>query len=631
MYSFKNLFRIVLDLSLLALAFVFATLIRLEGVSNSSTTIFILQTQLPKILVPILLIKAISLIITGTYSRFWRYADSSEIVQLGKTLLISSAILVLPRLLGKSPQANDLFAISYGVIILDYLLSLILLSALRLSRRYLLQHRKRKSRSALEQAQTLRRTLLIGAGEAALQVAKSIQDHPEQGLEVLAALDDDKKKHGMSLASGVPVKGSTEDLSYWVSELAVDLVIIAIPSANHELKKKLSLLANQSGVEVRTVPGVDQLAGGKVSVEQIRQLSMEDLLGREAVDLHVPEVINFLKGKKVLVTGAGGSIGSELCRQLIGQCEISSLCLLGKGENSIFETLQDLRIRLAESSTEIELQARIADVRDYQRMDYIVKEFKPDVIFHAAAHKHVYMMELNSCEAFDNNVLGSKNIAEIAGRNKVESFVLISTDKAVNPTSIMGSTKNLAEKAVLLVSKKFPNTKFNAVRFGNVLGSRGSVIKVWTEQLKKSQAITVTHKEAIRYFMTIPEASQLVIQAAAQAQNAEILVLDMGTPIKIYELAKQFIRLSGFQEDEVPIEIIGLREGEKLYEELLTSKESVDSQLTEKIFRARIDFQLEDAELEQEINRLSLLSRENNEAELKSELKKLVYEIGNMV
>ncbi len=618
MYSLKNLLRIILDLALLVAAFILATYIRLEGSIVNATEKFIWLEQLPRILWVIIALKLVSLLIWGTYKRFWRYTDSHEIVYLARALFIPSLLMILPRFFGLKPQAGDLYALSYGVVLIDFLLSLTLLGGARLLRYYMVRSGNiQERRASADPSLGRRRTLVVGAGEAAIQAAKAIREHPEQGLDIVAALDDDPKKLGMQILRGVTVKGRLDELARVVRESEIQQIIIAIPSASQELKRKLSLAANETGVDVRVLPGVDQLAGGKVTVDQIRKLSMEDLLGRAEVDLNEADVIQYLSGKRVLVTGAGGSIGSELCRQLVSKCEISSLCLLGKGENSIFEAASSLRGR-------VELLTKIADIRNYSRVLHIVREFKPDIIFHAAAHKHVHLMELNSCEAFDNNVIGSRNIAQIAGECGVKSMVLISTDKAVNPTSIMGSTKNLAEKTVLMVSHKYPTTKYTAVRFGNVLGSRGSVIKVWEDQLRQGLPLTVTHADAIRYFMTIPEAAQLVIQASAKANNGEIMVLDMGTPIKIYELAQQFIKLAGFSLEEIPIKVIGLREGEKLYEELLTDSEFVESKLTDKIYKARIDTSISEAELASSIEKFAALSAENNDSELKSQLRKLI-------
>ncbi len=613
MYSIKNLLRIILDAALLTTAFVFATYLRLEGTASNSTSQFIWSEQLPKVLPFVIALKIICLIIWGTYKRFWRYTDLSEIVYTARALALPSLLMLLPRAFSLSPHNKDLYALSFGIILLDYLLSIGLLSSARLARYYMLRRFHLHERKALADTNSPRSTLIIGAGEAARQVCKAISEHPEQGLKIIGALDDDPKKLGMELHRGIVVKGKLDELAHWVINLNIEQLIIAIPSANQELKRKLSLAASNTGLDVRVLPGVDQLAGGKVSVEQIRKLSMEDLLGRAEVDLSAPEVSAYLKHKRVLVTGAGGSIGSEICKQLISKCNISSLCLVGKGENSIFETLQSL------PSNNVELIPRIADVRNYSRVLDIVREVKPDVIFHAAAHKHVHLMELNACEAFDNNVMGTYHMAQIAGLAAVESFVLISTDKAVNPTSIMGSTKKLAEKTLLMISQQYPETKYTAVRFGNVLGSRGSVIRVWEQQLRQNLPLTVTHAEAIRYFMTIPEASQLVIQAAAKAHNGEIMVLDMGTPIKIYELAQQFIKLAGFSLEEVPIQIVGLREGEKLYEELLTASEFVESKLTDKIYKAKIDSDL--SELEAQLQELKELSAQNNNEKLKKALR----------
>jgi FlaA1/EpsC-like NDP-sugar epimerase len=604
-----------------ALAFSLATLLRLEGSFYTHADKFIWNEQLVKILPIITGLKLLPMAAFGVYKRFWRYTDTDEILHLAKALLVASLIMLIPRLFGYNPHAKDLLAISYGVIIMDYLLSLTFTSGIRLLRAYLVEQKNIKKRLAHMSA-SARRTLLIGAGEACLQVIKAIDSHPELGLNLVGILDDDKKKQGMNLGKNVPVLGYIKDVKFWVDELAIDEIIIAIPSLPQSERRRINLLCNETNLEVRTVPSVDQLAGGRVTVEQIRRLSMEDLLGREEIDLNLPEVLAYLRNKRVLVTGAGGSIGKELCKQLVAKCRIQSLCLLGKGENSIFETWQEL-LDMALSSKadyetlvfkdyQVKLNKKIADIRNYDRIESIISEFQPEVIFHAAAHKHVHLMELNPCEAFENNVLGTRNLTELAGKHSVETFVLISTDKAVNPTSIMGSTKNLAEKIVLLNSKNYPNTKYTAVRFGNVLGSRGSVIKVWEQQIKNNKPITVTHKEAIRYFMTIPEAAQLVIQAAAKANKGEIMVLDMGDPIKIYDLAKHFIQLSGFDLDEVPIEIIGLKDGEKLYEELLTASEFIESKLTEKIFKAKIDFKVDDRLLINSVTEMEKLAKANN-------------------
>jgi FlaA1/EpsC-like NDP-sugar epimerase len=437
----------------------------------------------------------------------------------------------------------------------------------------------------------------------------------------------------MLLYDDVKVCGYINDVKYWVDELAVDQIIIAIPSLKLQEKKRISLLCTETGADVRTIPGVDQLAGGRVTVEQIRKLSMEDLLGRDEIDLGGQDVIEFLNNKRILVTGAGGSIGRELCRQMFLKCNISAIALVGKGENSIFETWQDLNKIISENpeKSEILIEKKICDIRNYNRMSKIFSDFRPEVVFHAAAHKHVHLMEINPCEAFENNVIGTRNLAELAGTHQADAFVLISTDKAVNPTSMMGATKNLAEKVTLMTSRKFPSTKYTAVRFGNVLGSRGSVIKVWEQQLANSLPLTITHKDAIRYFMTIPEAAQLVIQAASKATNGEIMLLDMGEPVKIYDLVRQFIQLSGFTLDEVPVEMIGLRDGEKLYEELLTSSEFVDHKLTEKIYKAKINSNLKDSELTQLIDEFTNLASQDLDETLKSRLKNLANAISNQV
>jgi FlaA1/EpsC-like NDP-sugar epimerase len=622
--SVKNLFRIFLDAICLSASLILATVIRLEGHINSSADRFVWYQQLFKILPLVVLVQIAILIVSGSYRRFWRYTTVNDLIFLGRSLLFASSIILIPRFLGLNPKNFDLFAISYGVLAIDFLLALISLSSLRLLRYYLIEQRNIKKRLK-EVSSKQKRTLIVGAGEAGIEVVKSIVSHPELGLKIIGLLDDDKKKHGM-LIENFKVLGAIKDVNYFVSENDIDQLVIALPSLHRSVIREVYNLCSETGADIRTIPGVDQLAGGKVTVEQIRKLSMEDLLGRDEIDLNTKEVLDFLKDKKVLVTGAGGSIGQELCLQLVTKCNIKSICLLGKGENSVFNTLQSIYEKLGRD-TELEIVQKIADVKNYNRINAIFSEFQPDIVFHAAAHKHVHLMELNACEAFENNVIGTKTVSEIAGKHKVKAFVLISTDKAVNPSSIMGSTKNLAEKVTLINSKNFPQTKYTAVRFGNVLGSRGSVIQVWQKQLASGQAITVTDQEAIRYFMTIPEASQLVIQASAKAQSGEVMLLDMGEPVKIYDLAKQFITLSGFSLDDVAIEFIGLKPGEKLYEELLTSQEFVDSKLTEQIYKAKIQTKITDEKLMLKLHELEKIASENSNDNMKLALKELLQDL----
>ncbi|MEB3315589.1 MAG: nucleoside-diphosphate sugar epimerase/dehydratase [Candidatus Melainabacteria bacterium] len=626
--SLKSLSRVIIDISIIAVSYIAASNLRVLNTQGGNTSEFIISDQLIRIIGFIILIKLLVFYFTGIYKKFWRYTKTEDLIQVGRSLLIANLLIVLPRIvLGLSPKAHDLFAVSYGVMIIDFFLSVTLICGVRLLRFYLKEQSNIKSRLKVLSSKT-KNTLIIGAGEGGMEVLQAIKNHPELGLDVKGVLDDDSKKFGMSLLGSIQVKGAIVDVQYWVDELAIEQIIIAIPSSSLKERKRISLLCNSTGVDVRIVPSVDQLAGGNVDIREIRKLSMEDLLGREEINLNIPEVVEFLKDKKVLVTGAGGSIGRELCKQLLGKGQIKSLCLLGKGENSIFESRQELErmkhLKALESIQADELNshkinteiiARIADIRNYSRIEHIIKEFKPEIIFHAAAHKHVVMMEENPCEAFENNVLGSKNLMELAAIHGVENFVLISTDKAVNPTSIMGKTKRLAEKLLLIHARKFTNTKYTAVRFGNVLGSRGSVIKIWEKQIEEGKSITVTDKEAIRYFMTIPEASQLVIKAASKAHSGEIMILDMGEPINIYELAKQFIQLSGLSLADVDIEFTGMRAGEKLYEELLTSEEFVASQLTDKIFKAKIE-EVEENALMEQILELSEMARVDNQGDL---------------
>jgi FlaA1/EpsC-like NDP-sugar epimerase len=632
--STKNLLRIVIDISVIIFSYVFATFLRVSPNIDSPTASFILEIQLAHILTMVVGIKLTIFIISGLYQRFWRYTKAEDIVQLAKALLISAIFIILPRFFDQNPNTEHLYAASFGVVAIDFFCSLGLLASVRLFRQYLTDQRNIRRRLK-NLSNKLKNTLLIGAGEGGLEVLQALQTHPELGLNVVCVLDDDKQKHSMVMQSKVPVKGYVSDVKHWVDECAIEQIIIAIPSLSSQRKREIIQLCSDTGADIRIVPSVSQLAGGHVRLEEIRPVNMEDLLGRGEIDLEIPEVSSFLKGRRILVSGAGGSIGSEICRQIIRHGDVSEICLLGKGENSIFESWKELEALQHELENfyaseyqdyqfkpwQVKFTLAICDIRNLSRLNSIFSNFKPQVVFHAAAHKHVYLMELNPAEAFEVNILGSKNLMDLCANYEVENFVQISTDKAVNPTSIMGTTKRYAEKILIQAAKQNPKTKFSAVRFGNVLGSRGSVIKVWQKQLSLNKTINVTDKKAIRYFMTIPEASQLVIKAAAKANSGEIMILDMGEPINIYELAKQYILLSGFTLEEIKINITGLRPGEKLYEELLTADEFVENQLTDKIFKAKIEDKLSHTQLKYILDELTELAKNNQLAILKDKLK----------
>jgi len=396
-------------------------------------------------------------------------------------------------------------------------------------------------------------------------------------LYPVAFVDDDPKKYKLDIY-GLEVQGNSKDIPRIVEKSNIENIVIAIPSLQKQEMKKIYEECAKTKAKTKIMPLIEDLVTGKISVNQMRDVQVEDLLGREPVELDMSVISEKLTGKTVLVTGAGGSIGSEICRQ-IAKFQPQTLLLLGHGENSIYTIDMELRKKYA---NEFEIIPIIADVQDRDRIFDIVDKYQPDVVYHAAAHKHVPLMEYNPMEAVKNNIFGTRNIAEAADTFGVKSFVLVSTDKAVNPPNVMGATKRFAEMIIQNLAKE-SNTTFVAVRFGNVLGSRGSVIPLFKKQIQAGGPVTVTHPEMTRYFMTIPEASRLVIQAGALARGGEVFVLDMGEPVKIVDLAQNLITLSGYTEEEIGIQFSGIRPGEKLFEELLNENEVQAKQVFPKI------------------------------------------------
>jgi FlaA1/EpsC-like NDP-sugar epimerase len=464
-----------------------------------------------------------------------------------------------------------------------------------------------------------RRTLIIGAGAAGMMVARQLVNNPEAELKPIAFIDDDPNKQKLQFFN-IPVMGTTKDIEDVVRALRIEHIIIAIPSLT---KKELNRIFEQcakTNAKTQIVPKLEDIVTGKVSVSQFRDVQVEDLLGREPVELDIESISSYIENKVILVTGAGGSIGSEICRQV---CRFNpkKIVLLGHGENSIYQIDMELRNQYKD---QIDIVPVIGDIQDRERMFEVMEEHKPDVVYHAAAHKHVPLMEYNPKEAVKNNIFGTKNVAEAADTFGVQTFVLISTDKAVNPTNVMGATKRFAEMIIQQLDKQ-SKTKFVAVRFGNVLGSRGSVIPLFKKQIQAGGPVTITHPDMTRYFMTIPEASRLVIQAGALAKGGEIFVLDMGEPVKIVDLAKNLIKLSGYTVEEIGIEFTGIRPGEKLFEELLNENEVHPEQVFPKIFIGKAttvdkkilqDFMEDFEEMDKEEVRERLLGIANNQLTL---------------
>ncbi len=497
------------------------------------------------------------------YHKAWEYASIGELTAIVKavTLSIGSTAII---------QLIFIHNIFYRALILTWMMHILLIGGSRFCWRIFRD-------SYFKPKAQKKRTLIIGAGAAGTMVAKQLLLSTDTDLEPIGFIDDDSRKINLDYY-GLPVFGNIREIERIVERHKIELIIIAIPSLT---KKELNFIIDEcTKTKVRTqiMPKIEDIMTGKVTVTSFCDVEVEDLLGRDPIELDLESISAKLAGKTILVTGAGGSIGSEICRQ-VSQFKPKKLVLLGHGENSIYQINMELQNQYKHA---FEIVPVIADVQDKNRIFEVMEKHQPNVVYHAAAHKHVPMMEYNPKEAVKNNIFGTKNVAEAAGTFGVDTFVLISTDKAVNPTNVMGATKRCAELIIQEMDQEY-NTKYVAVRFGNVLGSRGSVIPLFKKQIQEGGPITVTHPDITRYFMTIPEASRLVIQAGSLARGGEIFVLDMGEPVKIVDLAKNLIRLSGYTEDEIGIVYSGLRPGEKMYEELLNENEVYPEQVFPKI------------------------------------------------
>jgi len=493
----------------------------------------------------------------------WQYASLDELFGILKS--VTTSILILVMLIYTIPLSH----LPRSIYILAWLLMLILIGASRLGWRIL------RDLLIKESSLVAKKTLIIGAGDAGEMVIRELLNNTSLNLKPVGIVDDSKSKQYLTL-HGIPVLGNRNDIPRIVDKYAIEEIILAIPSAKGKTVREIVAICRQTPAKLRIFQGTDDLLDRR---HRLREIQLEDLLRREPVKMNLEEIALYLNDKTVLVSGAGGSIGSELCRQVCMH-GIKKIILLDNNENALFEIDNEIKSIFSNVIIETEL----TDIKDKDKLEYSFSHHKPEVVFHAAAHKHVPMMEMHPGEAIKNNIIGTKNISEIADKNGVETFIFISTDKAVNPTSIMGATKRIAEMIVQEINTT-SQTHFAAVRFGNVLGSRGSVIPIFKQQIEKGGPVTVTHPDMTRYFMTIPEAVQLVIQAGAMAEGGEIFVLDMGEPVKILDIANDLINLYNLiPEKDIAIQFTGIRPGEKLYEELFTAKEQMAATHNERIY-----------------------------------------------
>jgi FlaA1/EpsC-like NDP-sugar epimerase len=560
--------QVAIDACLLALAYYLAYVLRFDsGIPHRY------EELLADTIVFVVAMKLVVFALFGLYSKLWRFVDQKDFEAIVKAAVVSSVVLIA-GLFVLVPTNTDP---PRGVIALDFLIALALLTGTRFLVRAVIE---RPLRAPLLERAT-REVLIVGAGNGGQQVAVELRRNPELSSAPVGFVDDDPRKQGMRIA-GLKVLGSTDDLPRVLDEAKPEEVIIAIPSAPGTVRLKVVTACRQRGIPVRTLPTTFELLSGGVNLmRQVREVRVEDVLGRDPIRMEVDRVGAYVRGRVVLVTGAGGSIGAELCRQL-ARVGPKRLVLVENAENSLFEVLRQLEERHFARA-----DAVLADCKDATRMRELFLEHRPSVVFHAAAYKHVPLMEENPVEAVRNNAVATRIVAAAAGEAGVERFVLVSTDKAVSAATVMGASKALAEWAVEAAQARYTQTRYAAVRFGNVLGSSGSVVTIFRRQIAAGGPVTVTDQKMTRYFMTIPEAVQLIIRSGELAVGGEVFVLEMGDPVKIIELARNMIRLSGNEPDiDIAVEIVGRRPGEKLHEELFNPGERPQPTPAEKIVSA---------------------------------------------
>ncbi len=608
-FNIRNRYVLLGDAILTVLSILGAYILRLELVEVFSNY----YRSLLWMLAISLILKLLVYYFFGLYRRMWIYASMRElrlvvIAVTTASMIVSAAMLLL---------FYNRFFISFprSVLAIDWITSIIFVGGLRFGLRMMAE--SKNTRNGVK-GTTQRSALIIGAGDAGAMVAKELQKNSQLNLNPVGFLDDNPDKFKQQI-HGIPVIGKLRELSRVIENRGIQEVVIAIPSAPGRIVRLVSDVCRKFHIPYRTMPGLYELLGGKVSVSRLREVDITDLLRREQTHIDGSQVGSLLNGKSVLVTGAGGSIGTELCRQ-IAQWKPSSLILLGHGENSIFETYLEIR----EGYPELDLSASITDIRDHTRLAQEFVRYQPQVVFHAAAHKHVPLMENNVEECVLNNVLGTQNVIECANKADVERLVMISTDKAIRPVSVMGATKRLAEMLVLDAAER-TKKPFAVVRFGNVLGSRGSVVPLFKRQIAHGGPVTVTHQKMKRYFMTIPEAVHLVLQAASIGKGGETFILNMGEQIKIVDLAEDLIRLSGLEPGkDIEIVFTGVRDGEKLSEDLWNEGRHFEKTLHPDIYSEEGEDTLGGDELNRAVEELVDLSRKGRWEEVINRMNQLI-------
>jgi len=571
----RIVFLLIIDILCINFAYIVSFLLRFEFTMTESFWGYF--SVYADNIVAITAVKLVIFWAFGLYRSLWKYAGTEELVKIALAAAAATAASIVYLMFTQQTFPRSIY-------IYSCVLDLVLIGGARFGYRIIRDLRRPGAFMSLintlrnSQEAEISRVMVVGAGDAGAAIIKDIKQHPDLGKKVVVAVDDDPNKQNRSIV-GVKIAGGHESIRQLARRYKVDEIIIAIPSANRKAIQKIVNECNKTRCKMKILPGISDLINEKVSISKLRDVDIEDLLGRDPVQVNLKEISGYLEGKIVLVTGGGGSIGSELCRQ-IARFKPRKLIALDIYENTVFELYNEIR----NARPALEFEVVIASVRSRQRMREVFMKYKPHIVFHAAAHKHVPLMESNPKDAVINNIIGTKNLIDLADEYAVQNFVLISTDKAVNPTNVMGATKRVAE--MLLQEKSaHSRTSYAAVRFGNVLGSNGSVLPLFRKQIERGGPVTVTHEDITRYFMTIPEAVQLVIQAGAMAKGGEIFILDMGEPVRIMDLAENVIRLSGYVPGvDIDIKVTGLRPGEKLHEELLLDEEGIEKTAHDKIF-----------------------------------------------